>query len=84
MGARVALYLPLAGAAPDAMTPTPLKRILRSGEEDHDMESDADDAMKAKEARFAKPRAVGCAAVAAVVLAVILAWALGSFTWLAS
>ena len=41
-------------------------------------------AMKAKEARFAKPKAVGCAVVAAVVLAVILAWALGFFTWLAS
>ncbi len=69
---------------PYAMTRTPPKRILRSGEEGDDMKSDADEAMKAKEARFARPRAVGCAVVAAVVLAVILAWALGFFTWLAS
>ncbi len=48
------------------------------------MESETDKAMKAKEERFAKPRAVGCAVVAAVVLAVILAWLLGFFTWLAS
>ncbi len=48
------------------------------------MTSDADEAMKAKEERFAKPRAVGCAVVAAVVLAVILAWLLGFFTWLSS
>ncbi len=48
------------------------------------MNSDADKAMKAKEERFAKPRAIGCAVVGAVVLAVILAWALGFFTWLLS
>ena len=48
------------------------------------MTSDADEAMRAKEERFAKPKAVGCAVVGAVVLAVILAWVLGFFTWLAS
>ena len=46
------------------------------------MTSDADEAMKAKEERFAKPRAIGCAVVAAVVLAVIFAWLLGFFSWL--
>ena len=58
--------------------------ILRSGEEEHGMKSDADKAMKAKEGRFAKPRAMGCAVVGGVVLAVILAWLLGFFTWLLS
>lgn len=48
------------------------------------MTSDADEAMKAKEGRFAKPRAMGCAVVVAVVLAVILAWLLGFFGWLLS
>ncbi len=66
------------------MTRTPPKRILRSGEGEHDMKSGVDEEMKAKERRFAKPRAMGCAVVIAVVLAVILAWALGFFTWLLS
>src|SRR5688500_6173301 len=57
---------------------TPPKRILRSGKEERDM-SDADEAVKAKKGRFAKPRAIGCAVVIAVVLAAILAWALGFF-----
>jgi hypothetical protein len=48
------------------------------------MRSERDAEMKAKEGRFAKPKAIGCAVVAAVVLAVILAWLLGFFTWLAA
>ena len=48
------------------------------------MTSDADEAMKVKEKRFAKPKAIGCAVVGGVVLAVILAWLLGFFTWLLS
>ena len=48
------------------------------------MESDTDKAMKAKVERFAKPQAIGCAVVFGVVLAVILAWLLGFFTWLLS
>ncbi len=66
------------------MTRTPPKRILRSGEEEHDMKSGRDEAMRAKVERFAKPKAIGCAVVGGVVLAVILAWALGFFTWLLS
>ena len=66
------------------MTRTPPRRILRSGEEEHDMTSDADEVMKAKEERFAKPKAIGCAVIGGVVLAVILAWLLGFFTWLSS
>ena len=46
------------------------------------MTSDRDEAMKAKVQRFAKPRAVGCAVAGGAVLAVILAWVLGFFTWL--
>ena len=46
------------------------------------MKSDTDETMKAKEERFAKPRAVGCAVVVGVVLAVILAWFFGFFGWL--
>ena len=46
------------------------------------MASDRDEAMKAKVERFAKPRAVGCAVVLGVVLAVILAWFFGLFSWL--
>jgi uncharacterized membrane protein YgaE (UPF0421/DUF939 family) len=46
------------------------------------MASDRDEAMKAKVERFAKPRAVGCAVVLGVVLAVILAWFFGFFSWL--
>ena len=46
------------------------------------MTSDRDKAMKAKVERFAKPRAVGCAVVLGVVLAVILAWFFGFFSWL--
>jgi hypothetical protein len=57
---------------------------LRGGEEEHGMRSDADEAMKAKAGRFAKPKAIGCAVVGGVVLAVILAWLLGFFTWLLS
>ena len=53
-------------------------------EEEHDMKSEADEEVKAKKGRVAKPRAIGCAVVIALVLAVILAWALGFFTWLAS
>ena len=76
----------VAGSPPfaEAVTRTPPKRILRSGEEEHDMSSETDEAMKAEKGRFAKPRAVGCAVVLAVVLAVLLAWALGFFAWLAS
>ena len=48
------------------------------------MTSDAEEAMKVKEERFAKPKAIGCAVVGGVVLAVILAWLLGFFTWLLS
>ena len=48
------------------------------------MRSDTDEAMKAKAVRFAKPKAMGCAVVIVVVLAVILAWLLGFFTWLLS
>ncbi len=48
------------------------------------MKSEADEEVKAKKGRVAKPRAIGCAVVIALVLAVILAWALGFFTWLAS
>ncbi len=48
------------------------------------MESETTEAAKAKEERFAKPRAMGCAVVGGVVLAVILAWLLGFFTWLSS
>ena len=44
------------------------------------MASDADKTERAKAERFAKPRAIGCA----VVLAVVLAWFLGFFGWLAS
>ena len=44
--------------------------------------SDRDETMKAEEGRFAKPRAVGCAVVSAAVLAIVLGWALGFFTWL--
>jgi hypothetical protein len=66
----------------DAMTPPPPKRILRSGEEERDMTSDADEAVKADKGRFAKPRAMGCAVVIAAVLAIILAWVLGFFAWL--
>ena len=66
------------------MTRKPPKRILGSGEEEHAMTSYADEAMKAKEERFAKPKAIGCAVVGGVVLAVILAWLLGFFTWLSS
>ena len=46
------------------------------------MKSETDKAMVAKERRFAKPTAIGCALVAGVVLAVIFAWLLGFFTWL--
>jgi hypothetical protein len=66
------------------MTRTPPKRIFRRGEEEHNMKSGRDEAMKAKVERFAKPKAMGCAVVGGVVLAVILAWALGFFTWLLS
>jgi hypothetical protein len=66
------------------MTRKPLKRILRGGEEEHDMTSDTDEAMKAKEERFAKPRAIGCAVMGGVALAIILAWLLGFFGWLSS
>ena len=52
--------------------------------EEHDMESGADEARKAKERRFAKPKAMGCAVVGGVVLAIIFAWLLGFFTWLSS
>ena len=45
-------------------------------------EADADEAVKADKGRFAKPRAMGCAAAIAAVLAVVLAWALGFFAWL--
>ncbi len=62
----------------------PPRRVLRGGEEEHGMRSDADEAMKAKAGRFAKPKAIGCAVVGGVVLAVILAWLLGFFTWLLS
>ncbi len=48
------------------------------------MKSGAEEEMKAKVERFAKPKAIGCAVVASVVLAVVLAWALGFFTWLLS
>ncbi len=48
------------------------------------MKSGRDEAMKAKVERFAKPKAMGCAVVGGVVLAVVLAWLLGFFTWLAS
>jgi hypothetical protein len=48
------------------------------------MESEADEEVKAKKGRVAKPRAIGCAVAVAVVLAVILAWAQGFFTWLSS
>ena len=48
------------------------------------MDSDRDQALRAKVERIAKPRAIGCAVVLAVVLAVILAWVLGFFTWLQS
>ncbi len=77
---------PTAGSAPpaDAMTRTPPERTLRSGEEEHDMKSGADEAMKAKERRFAKPKAIGCAVGGGLVLAVIFAWLLGFFTWLSS
>ena len=40
--------------------------------------------MEAKVGRFAKPKAIGCAVVFGAVLAVILAWFLGFFTWLLS
>ncbi len=46
------------------------------------MKSDADEAMTAKEKRFARPRAIGCAVVAAVVLAAVVAWLLGFSSWL--
>ena len=48
------------------------------------MESDRDKEMKAKVERFAKPKAIGWALVFGAVLAVILAWFLGFFTWLLS
>ena len=48
------------------------------------MKSGADEAMKAKEERFAKPKAIGCAVVGGLVLAIILAWLLGFSTWLSS
>ncbi len=48
------------------------------------MTSDTDEAMKAKEERFAKPRAIGCAVMGGVALAIILAWLLGFFGWLSS
>ena len=64
------------------MTPPPPERILRKGEEERDMASDADEAVKADKGRSAKPRAMGCALVTVAVLAVILAWALGFFAWL--
>ncbi len=48
------------------------------------MASDADNTGRAKAERFAKPRAGGCAVVAAVVPAVVLAWFLGFSGWLAS
>ena len=72
--------------APSAGTVTrePPKRILRTGEEERGMASDAAKAERAKADRFAKPRAIGCAVVAAVALAVVLAWFLGFFGWLAS
>jgi hypothetical protein len=38
----------------------------------------------AKIERFAKPKAIGCAVAFGVVLAVIVGWALGFFTWLLS
>ncbi len=74
------------GPPPFAGTVTrkPPKRILRTGEGEPEMASDADKAERAKADRFAKPRAVGCAVVAAAVLAVVLAWFLGFFGWLAS
>ncbi len=72
------------GAVYHAVTRIPPRRTLRSGEEEHDMRSERDEEMKAKEERFAKPKAIGCAVVAAVVLAVILAWLLGFFGWVLS
>ncbi len=48
------------------------------------MKSGRDEAMRAKVERFAKPKVMGCAVAGGVVLAVILAWALGFFTWLLS
>ena len=48
------------------------------------MKSETTEAAKAKVERFAKPQAIGCAVVVGVVLAVILAWLLGFFTWLLS
>ncbi len=48
------------------------------------MKSGADEAMKAKERRFAKPKAIGCAVVGGVVLGIIFAWLLGFSTWLSS
>jgi hypothetical protein len=48
------------------------------------MKSDRDKDMEAKVGRLAKPNAIGCAVVFGVVLAVILAWFLGFFTWLLS
>ena len=48
------------------------------------MESEREKAMEAKVGRFAKPKAIGCAVVFGAVLAVILAWFLGFFTWLLS
>ncbi len=67
-----------------AATRTPPGRILRSGEEGHGITSERDKGLKAEEKRFARPTAVGCAVVAAVALAVILAWLLGFFGWLLS
>ena len=48
------------------------------------MKSDRDKALRAKVEQVAKPKAMGCAVVFGVVLAVILAWLLGFFTWLLS
>jgi hypothetical protein len=66
------------------MTRTPPQRILRHGEEERDMDPETHKAMKAKVEQVAKPKAIGCAVVGGAVLAVIVAWFFGFFTWLLS
>jgi hypothetical protein len=46
------------------------------------MESEPTEAAKVE--RFAKPKAIGCAVAFGLVLAVIVGWALGFFSWLVS
>jgi hypothetical protein len=69
---------------PDMMMRTPPERILRRGEEERDMDPETHKGMRAKVEQVAKPKAIGCAVVGGVVLAVILAWFFGFFSWLLS